>query len=96
MSLSGMVESPCQPDVIKKILQHLGLWEDSHAPPRNRSTGERDYLRSILRFDKLTVPRKIEGQPADITPLTPIGSRCLALCGAHRSMYPASLDERSN
>jgi len=22
-----------QPDVIKKILQHLGLWEDSHAPP---------------------------------------------------------------
>ena len=24
MSLSGMVESPRQPDVIKKILQHLG------------------------------------------------------------------------
>jgi len=23
-----------QPDVIKKILQHLGLWEDSHAPPQ--------------------------------------------------------------
>ena len=23
MSLSGMVESHCQPDVIKKILQHL-------------------------------------------------------------------------
>jgi len=23
-----------QPDVIKKILQHLGLWEESHAPPR--------------------------------------------------------------
>jgi len=22
-----------QPDVIKKILQHLGLWEESHAPP---------------------------------------------------------------
>ena len=21
-----------QPDVIKKILQHLGLWEESHAP----------------------------------------------------------------
>ena len=24
-----------QPDVIKKILQHLGLWEESHAPPEN-------------------------------------------------------------
>jgi len=23
-----------QPDVIKKILQNLGLWEESHAPPR--------------------------------------------------------------
>ncbi len=22
-----------QPDVIKKILDHLGLWEDAHAPP---------------------------------------------------------------
>ena len=22
-----------QPDVIKKILKHLGLWEESHAPP---------------------------------------------------------------
>ena len=24
-----------QPDVIKKILQHLGLWEESHAPPKD-------------------------------------------------------------
>jgi hypothetical protein len=23
-----------QPEVIKKILQHLGLWEESQAPPR--------------------------------------------------------------
>ena len=23
------------PDVIKKILQHLGLWEESHAPPES-------------------------------------------------------------
>jgi hypothetical protein len=23
-----------QPDVIKKILQHLGLWRESHAPPQ--------------------------------------------------------------
>ena len=22
-----------RPDVIKKILEHLGLWEESHAPP---------------------------------------------------------------
>jgi len=22
-----------QPEVIKKILQHLGLWEESHTPP---------------------------------------------------------------
>ena len=33
MSLSGMVESPRQPDVIKKILQQLRLWEESHARP---------------------------------------------------------------
>jgi len=33
MFLSGMAESPRQPDVIKKILQHLGLWEESQAPP---------------------------------------------------------------
>jgi hypothetical protein len=26
---------------------------------------KRTYLGSILRFDKLTVPRKIEGQPDD-------------------------------
>jgi len=24
-----------QPEVIKKILQHLGLWEEAHAPPDN-------------------------------------------------------------
>ncbi len=22
-----------RPDVIKKILEHLGLWEEAHAPP---------------------------------------------------------------
>jgi len=52
MFLSGMAESPRQPDVIKKILQHLGLWEESHAPPE-RSSGQRDYLRSILQSAKL-------------------------------------------
>jgi hypothetical protein len=34
-----------QPDVIKKILQHLGLWEEPHAPP------ERDPLIKEITFD---------------------------------------------
>ncbi len=34
-----------QPDVIKKILKHLGLWEDSHAP-LERSPPEKE-----LTFD---------------------------------------------
>ena len=30
-----------QPEVIKKILQHLDLWEESHAPPdRNKKEKE--------------------------------------------------------
>jgi len=29
-----------QPDVIKKILQHLGLWEESHAPPKDAPVKE--------------------------------------------------------
>jgi len=27
-----------QPEVIKKILQYLGLWEESHAPPTRDPT----------------------------------------------------------
>ena len=34
-----------QPDVIKKILQHLGLWEESRAPP------ERDPPVRQIAFD---------------------------------------------
>ncbi len=34
-----------QPDVIQKILQHLGLWEDSHAPP------EKSQRETELTFD---------------------------------------------
>ena len=30
-----------EPQVIKKILQHLGLWEESHAPP-GRSQKEKE------------------------------------------------------
>jgi hypothetical protein len=50
-----------QPGVIKKILQHIGLWEESHAPPERDPPIKRDYLRSIL-------------QPADIKASIPIGS----------------------
>ena len=35
-------------------------------PACTRSSSKRADLRSILRFDKLTVPRKIEGQPVAI------------------------------
>jgi hypothetical protein len=34
-----------QPGVIKKILQHIGLWEESHAPP------ERDHPIKKITFD---------------------------------------------
>ena len=34
-----------QPEVIKKILQHLGLWEDSHAPP------DGDTVKREITFD---------------------------------------------
>ncbi len=34
-----------QPDVIQKILEHLGLWEESQAPP------DRGPLRKELTFD---------------------------------------------
>ena len=34
-----------QPGVIKKILQHIGLWEESHAPP------ERDPPIKEITFD---------------------------------------------
>ena len=34
-----------QPEVIKKILQHLDLWEESHAPP------DRDPERKEITFD---------------------------------------------
>ena len=30
-----------QPEVIKKILEHLGLWEESHAPP-NRNPEKKE------------------------------------------------------
>jgi len=33
-----------QLDIIKKILQHLGLWEESHAPPdRNQKEKEINF-----------------------------------------------------
>jgi hypothetical protein len=50
---------------VHEVLQHLVLWEESYALLKEPSE-KRDYLRFILRFDKLTVPRMIEGQPADV------------------------------
>jgi hypothetical protein len=37
-----------QPGVIKKILQHIGLWEESHAPP------EKDPPIKQITFDSST------------------------------------------
>jgi hypothetical protein len=52
-----------QPEVIKKNPSTLGSMGRVPSAAGQRHSNERDYLRSILRFDKLTVPRKIEGQP---------------------------------
>jgi hypothetical protein len=45
-----------QPDVIKKILQHLGLWEESHTPPI-RDLAKREIIfdpsYASLAFDSL-------------------------------------------
>jgi hypothetical protein len=99
-----------QPGVIKKILQHIGLWEESHAPPERDppACGELVEPTKQITFDpsygstvraphgpeedrrvKLTVPRKIEGQPqpkadppraeADIKASILIGSGCPAV-----------------
>src|SRR3989304_4699637 len=35
IDLSACNAQAGQPDVSKKILQHLGLWEKSHAPPQS-------------------------------------------------------------
>jgi hypothetical protein len=51
-----IISSIGQPDVIKKILQHLGLWEESQAPP------ERDHLRSILQPAKLKTSYPVVGR----------------------------------
>ncbi|OGP24828.1 MAG: hypothetical protein A2038_15360 [Deltaproteobacteria bacterium GWA2_57_13] len=52
MAIIGFIDlSACehaqagQPEVIKKILQHLGLWEESHAPP------DRDLVKREITFD---------------------------------------------
>ena len=49
-----------QPDVIKKILQHLGLWEDAHAPA-GRNQGRKEM---ILSYPKL---------PGDVQPYLETG-----------------------
>jgi hypothetical protein len=61
-----------QPGVIKKILQHISLWESP--TPLLKETDKRDYLRSIL-------------QPADIKASIPIGSSCLAVPRSKRAEH---------
>jgi hypothetical protein len=41
IDLSACPAQAGHPEVIKKILQHLGLWEESHAPP-DRSQKEKE------------------------------------------------------
>jgi hypothetical protein len=38
-----------QPDMIKKILQQLGLWEESHDPPQSELAGKQIKERSSIR-----------------------------------------------
>jgi hypothetical protein len=59
-----------KPGVIKKFFNTL-VYGKSPTPLLKRSSDKRDYLRSILRFDKLTVPRKIEGQPVNLKASVP-------------------------
>ena len=50
-----------QPEVIKKILQHLGLWEESHTPPN------RDLVKREITFDpsytSLAFASLLDGKP---------------------------------
>jgi len=39
-----------QPDVIKKILHHLGLWQESHAPPDKKRKKEITFDPSYSRL----------------------------------------------
>ena len=71
-----------QPDVIKKILQHLGLWEESHAPAGQKPRTTRDHFWPLLLPDRLTLSYpKLPGdvQPylrADQLDLFPSWERC--------------------
>lgn len=51
-----------QVDVIKKILQHLGLWEESHAHPESEPPGKnkRAYCRPILQLQAKADPPQAE------------------------------------
>jgi hypothetical protein len=41
----GIISFINQPDVIKKILEYLGLWEESQAPP------DRNQGKKVITFD---------------------------------------------
>jgi hypothetical protein len=57
-----------QPDVIKKILEHLGLWEESQAPfdPSYGWTVRVPHGPEEDRRVNSPSPRKIEGLPAHL------------------------------
>jgi len=71
---------------------------------REKPKEKRDYLRSVLRFDELTVPRKIEDQPThlkvsyrnrevDVQPCLQIRLLCWVLNALERGLAP---DSRGN
>jgi hypothetical protein len=67
----GIISFIDQPDVIKKILQHLGLWEESHAPSERDPPACSELVEPIKEitfdsstvrpFEFLTALRRIEG-----------------------------------
>jgi len=51
---------------MKRLVRHARTNPDSGCCPSwKRPSGQKVYLRSILRFDKLTIPMKFERQPAN-------------------------------
>src|SRR4029450_9640599 len=80
----------CHPYAPPPFMKSFNTWfyGKSPTPLLKEPSEKRDYLRFILRFDKLTVPRMIEGQPADIKASYP-SSICLPVWRA-RALLPGA------
>ena len=52
-----------QPDVIKRILQHLGLWEESQAPPESEEIKEITFDPSYGSINSPSRGRSRDSQP---------------------------------